>query len=125
MKRGEGSGHGTQHKAIKVVLSRMEELLARVATPAPEPERLFPIQKGTPVPWSQAEIAYVTYRRLFGKSQSLERLAERGGFGDEEYRLLRAGKCPISGRQEWDPDRCPTCYASPAGPGVPVESETT
>jgi len=89
------------------------------------PERMFPIQKGTPVPWSQAEIAYVTYRRLLGGSQTLERLAERGGFGENEYRLLRAGKNPIGGEQVWDPDRCPTCYAPSVGPGVPVESEGT
>jgi hypothetical protein len=88
------------------------------------PERMFPIQKGTPVPWAQAEIAYVTYRRLFGGSQTLERLAERGGFGENEYRQLRAGKNPIGGEQVWDPDRCPTCYAPSVGPGVPVESET-
>lgn len=42
------------------------------------------------VPWWLAEIAYKQYAKLFGTRQSLERLAERGGFGREEFvRLLR------------------------------------
>lgn len=32
------------------------------------------------IPWSVAEIAYGEYSRLYGSSQTLERLAERGGF---------------------------------------------
>lgn len=33
------------------------------------------------IPWSVAQKAYGEYSRLYGSSQSLERLAERGGFG--------------------------------------------
>lgn len=33
------------------------------------------------IPWSVAEKAYGEYSRLYGSGQSLERLAERGGFG--------------------------------------------
>lgn len=33
------------------------------------------------IPWSVAEIAYGEYSRQYGNSQTLERLAERGGFG--------------------------------------------
>ena len=40
----------------------------------------FPIQGGPSIPWSVAEIAYAEYARRYGRSQSLQRLAERGGF---------------------------------------------
>ena len=36
------------------------------------------------IPWSVAETAYEEYSRRYGKGQSLERLAERGGFGRDE-----------------------------------------
>jgi hypothetical protein len=78
------------------------------------PERLFPIQgehvyvmvrqpegidpptmrvalRRAPgqIPWGLAEIAYAEYVRRHGSSQTLERLAERGGFGwSELYELL-------------------------------------
>lgn len=58
-------------------------------------ERMFPIQDGDNVLWSEAEKAYSTYTRLFGNSQSLERLAERGGFGKREFELLYQGKNPL------------------------------
>lgn len=74
--------------------------------------RLFPIQRGTywdkktlayarpikhyiscTIPWWLAEEAYQHYSKLYGNSQSLERLAERGGFGREELLwLLRCGE---------------------------------
>lgn len=44
-------------------------------------------QKST-IPWWLAEIAYVEYSRRYGCSQSLERIAERGGFGREELLAL-------------------------------------
>ena len=62
------------------------------------PKKSFPIQAeysperlpATEIPWWLAEIAYEHYAKLFGSQQSLERLAERGGFGrDELLRLLR------------------------------------
>jgi len=40
------------------------------------------------IPWWLAEIAYTEYSRRYGTSQSLERLAERGGFGREELLSL-------------------------------------
>ena len=47
----------------------------------------------TEIPWWLAEIAYEAYSEKNGKSQSLERLAERGGFGrDELIWLLRIDK---------------------------------
>lgn len=74
--------------------------------------RPFPIQPGTrkrdenghlmprppasSIPWWLAEEAYREYARRFGSTQSLERIAERGGFGREELLwLLREG-----GKQE-------------------------
>lgn len=63
-------------------------------------EKSFPIQfewsvnakrlPATEIPWWLAKEAYEHYVELYGDSQSLERLAERGGFGrDELLRLLR------------------------------------
>lgn len=41
----------------------------------------FPYKAASHIPWWLAEIAYEYYAERFGKAQSLERLAERGGFG--------------------------------------------
>lgn len=53
--------------------------------------RMFPIQtkrgaKPHPllIPWSVAELAYSVYAAQYGRSQTLERLAQRGGFGPGE-----------------------------------------
>lgn len=45
----------------------------------------FPIQGGLSVSWSAAEQAYKGYRRLYSDAQSLERIADRGGFGLGEF----------------------------------------
>jgi hypothetical protein len=45
---------------------------------------LFPVQKGPFIPWSVAEFAYMAYAKRYGTSQSLERLAQRGGFHVDE-----------------------------------------
>ncbi len=37
--------------------------------------------QGCTIPWWLAEVAYKEYVNKFGDTQSLERLAERGGFG--------------------------------------------
>jgi hypothetical protein len=52
-------------------------------------DKKFPIQasdgvRGIKIPWELAEEAYEEYSKRYGTSQSLERLAERGGFGVEE-----------------------------------------
>jgi hypothetical protein len=52
--------------------------------------RLFPIQGGKPVAWAIAERAYVGYRHLYSDQQSLERLAERGGFSKQELAAYTA-----------------------------------
>lgn len=43
------------------------------------------------IPWAVAEIAYEEYVRSNGDRQSLERLAERGGFGRDELLHLLEG----------------------------------
>jgi hypothetical protein len=55
------------------------------------PERMFPIVQNPPVPWSVAERAYRVYAEKYGTSQSLERLAERGGFHPKEMDSLNPG----------------------------------
>lgn len=50
--------------------------------------------KRSAIPWWLAEEAYRYYAERFGGSQSLERLAKRGGFGrDELLLLLRREEC--------------------------------
>ena len=68
-------------------------------------ERPFPIQQSEPVPWSYAERAYRTYSARFGIQQSLERLAERGGFGLEEFSCLYVGHVPGECRPPHHPPR--------------------
>ena len=53
--------------------------------------KMFPIQDGPDVPWEAAEQAYETYGR---GGQTLERLAERGGFGMDEFVMLFHGLSP-------------------------------
>lgn len=57
----------------------------------------FPIQGGhvgrqafqrTHIPWWLARVAYKEYSSRFGTDQSLERLAECGGFGRGELLIL-------------------------------------
>jgi hypothetical protein len=43
------------------------------------------------IPWSTAEKAYGVYRARYGSGQSLERIAERGGFYAEELDDLFPG----------------------------------
>lgn len=51
--------------------------------------RRFPMLNGPrSIEWAVAEKIYVVYAALYGRSQSLERLAERGGFGWVEVGLL-------------------------------------
>ena len=72
-------------------------------------DKLFPIQGGynwnrdqtsrpivrygpCSVPWWLAEEAYKVYVSKFGNAQSLERIAERGGFGREKLIWLLSEK---------------------------------
>lgn len=69
--------------------------------------RMFPIIQNTypkagdpvSVPWSVAEQAYEVYSHCYGTDQSLERLAERSGFGVKEIEVfLRIRKEP---KEKW------------------------
>jgi hypothetical protein len=51
-------------------------------------ERMFPMQHGPDIPWSIAEEIYDLYAFLFGSDQSMERMAERGGFSWGEVGLF-------------------------------------
>lgn len=47
----------------------------------------FPMLDGPPIPWALAEVLYAGYSARYGTGQSLERIAERGGFGWSEIPL--------------------------------------
>lgn len=66
-------------------------------------ERRFPIQAewnhkdhlrypALSIPWSVAEMAYRNYAARYGNGQSLETIAQRGGFGREELLRLLDGR---------------------------------
>ena len=64
-------------------------------SPASDCSARFPLQaydfqsrKPKTIPWRFAEEAYREYAARYGKQQTLERLAERGGFGVEEIIML-------------------------------------
>jgi hypothetical protein len=80
-----------------------------------DPMRPFPIQRDlglppgrdpawfgqTTVPWWIAELAYVEYSRRYGTLQSLERLAERGGFSRAELvAFLKDATLPTPSEQK-------------------------
>src|SRR5690606_21280140 len=54
--------------------------------------RTFPIQGGLLIPWWAAQRAYEQYARCYGRAQSLEKLAARGGFGLHEWAALFSGR---------------------------------
>lgn len=49
----------------------------------------FPMLDGPPIEYAAAKDIYREYCCLFGSQQSLERIAQRGGFGHEEVALIR------------------------------------
>jgi len=51
-------------------------------------EGIFIYPKKSSIPWWLAEEAYSFYSSKYGTGQSLERLAERGGFGRIELLML-------------------------------------
>jgi hypothetical protein len=51
-------------------------------------KRRFPMQDGPDIDWATAEKIYEMYSALYGNSQTLERLAERGGFGWKEVAYI-------------------------------------
>ena len=73
-------------------------------------ERTFPIQKGTDVPWAMAQRAYVYYSEQYGNTQSIERMAQRGGFGWQEFACFLAGHDPRSGHVECTEKAMDLCW---------------
>ena len=67
------------------------ERCAAAAVPA---ERMFPMQGGPRIPWWLAEVIYAGYSAVEGTNQSLERMAERGGFGWAEVEFYWTGIGP-------------------------------
>lgn len=62
--------------------------------------KMFPIQEAAPVRWELAERAYHEYVKHGGRGQSLERLAERGGFGLQEFACFFHGHFPDARHRE-------------------------
>lgn len=48
------------------------------------PVMLKPYHRRLLIPWAVAEEAYAVYSSKYGTQQSLERIAERGGFHEQE-----------------------------------------
>lgn len=73
--------------------------------PAPTDERRAPVQASKPeanhpgtVAWEEHEHAWEAYAQQFGRTQSAERIAERGGFSYYELKLF-LGRAPTT----WKP----------------------
>lgn len=77
-------------KLDSLSLSGTAARLRMLLEPVKDPDRLCPVQarngQPTAIPWDLAEILYPGY----GHSQTLERLAELGGFGWSELGALAA-----------------------------------
>ena len=74
-------------------------------TPEEMAAKMFPIQssgygKKHSIPWHLAEKAYETYKRIGYGSQTLEKLAERGGFGWTEWACYFLGHEPTTKHAE-------------------------
>lgn len=47
-------------------------------------ERSFPMLDGPSITWETAKVIYAVYSGVYGKKQSLARIAQRGGFSWDE-----------------------------------------
>jgi hypothetical protein len=87
--------------------------------------RRFPIQAYeidrsiVTVPWEHAEEAYKEYSAQFGTSQSLERLAERQGFGAAEIVTLLVQR--IKRLETKQPNDSSSDAPNPGRPGKPTK----
>lgn len=73
-----------------MLIERMFPIQSDGQVPSPNPPHAATRLAGY-VPWAVAEKAYETYARLYGTDQTLERLAERGGFAWSELVWLLQG----------------------------------
>ncbi len=76
----ENSNHIMPRRKQLFLIAEVERLRAKL--------KPFPMQDGPDIPWSTAEKIYKIYSELYGTQQSLERIAERAGFGWAEVACL-------------------------------------
>lgn len=82
---GPGGGSDLRKGSLMDAVTIAEAALSNSSEiPNSSADHRFPIQKFGTVPWYVAERAYEKYAAQYGTRQSLERLAERGGFGISE-----------------------------------------
>lgn len=60
--------------------------------------RLFPMLDGPPIPW---KLARAIHAHLYRHDQSLERMAERGGFGWREVAFMWGISRDHDGKRNW------------------------
>lgn len=127
------------HRALRQ--AAQDVIDAAPTLPAPDVQaqsRMFPLQASREVephplsiPWSVAEKAYSAYAAKYGRGQTLERLAERGGFSGGEMDMLYPGwraECDDVQAQDIDhvalPDcRCNDCWQAQIDAAVARERE--
>ncbi len=63
--------------------------------------RRFPMQGGPEIDWDTAEQIYTEYACLYGHDQSLETLAQRGGFGWAEVEEIHKRYLKKSRAKSW------------------------
>lgn len=113
---------GVYNRLYSLLYSEFQAIEGAKAVVASSPRKVFPIQNVGLIPWSLAERAYKDYSGRHGKTQSLQRMAERGGFGlaelgdylAPERRLLQRGTaqalnecCEIATREILKASRLP------------------
>ncbi len=76
----------------KVFREELKDDKAHLSVPSSDRvSKPFPVPDAESIPFWIAEKAYEGYVKLYGNTQSLERIRERGGFyKDEIIRLIRA-----------------------------------
>lgn len=63
--------------------------------------------------WEDAEKAYIAYSQIGGGgSQSLKRVAERGGFSSGEFAYYFKGLVPETFGKKWPTKKCDNCTGS-------------
>ena len=95
---------GARHRVEELLNEEAKENGARIAALEAQVERLggrrFPLQKSDPrkntdqrasVPWSIGQRAWDVYAIKYSNGQSCERIAERGGFGNNEMDTFLPG----------------------------------